>query len=137
MGRVLARQRRARGILAALGRRYPQQQADCDRQWSRIHEHISAYSYPRNPATLESDDEPEARLSSDAIGFLRPATSGSDGVVGRCLWLVLGFAPSGGCRAELRALWLSVLDNGRRRLLAAPRQSCGRSEISGTLRAVV
>ncbi len=73
--------------------------------------HIPVHSYAWNPAALESDDEPEAGLSPDAIRFLRPAKSWSDGVVGRRLWLLLGSAPSGGRRAELRALWLSVLDN--------------------------
>ena len=111
LGCVLARQRRTRRILAPHGRCDSQQQADCDWQRSRVHERIPVHAYPWNPAALASDNGPEASLSSDTFCVLRPAASWCDGVVGRRLWFVLGFAPSSSRRTEFRAVRLSVLDN--------------------------
>ena len=83
-----------------------QQPPDCDRQWSGVHQRISVHCIHWE-SRITGEGEPEqARLSADALRFLRPAARGSDGVVGRRLWLLLGLAPSGSCRSELRAVWV-------------------------------
>ena len=73
------------------------------------------------PGKLEGNHGPQAGVPADSIRFPWAAASGSDGLVRRRLWLLLGFETSSRSRAELRALWISILDNRYRRLLAPSR----------------
>ncbi len=90
------------------------------RQRPGVHQYLSPASTPATlPQRLEADRLRQARLPSHAFGLHGPAAQRRHGLVRRRLQQLVGAAPPGSRRPQLRALRLSLLDHRHRRLPSA------------------
>ena len=79
----------------------------------------------------------QARLPAHALGLHGPAAQWRRGMVRRCVQQLVGAAPPGAGGPQLRALRLSLLDDGHRRLPSTVRRPILPARLSGALRALV
>ena len=137
LGRVLARQRGARGILAPFRRRNSAKQDAVDRQRRGVHQRVSIPAHSGSTAALEGGQRSEACVPAGAVSIPRPAARGRRCLVRRRVQHLVGTHSSDCGRAEFCGLRVPLLDYRHRRVLAGVQWNHPGAGLRGALRALV